>query len=34
MQDININQLIIDSEYIRAAQELVRAYLGENIRSL
>jgi len=33
MQDININQLIIDGEYIRAAQELVKEYMGENIRS-
>lgn len=33
MQDINIGQLIIDGEYFRAAQELVKEYIGANIRS-
>ena len=33
MQSIDINQLIIDNEYFRASQELIRGYLGENIRS-
>lgn len=33
MQDMNVNQLIIDGEYGVAAQELVKEYVGENIRS-
>lgn len=33
MQDIDINQLIIDNEHFKAAQELIREYLGENVRS-
>ena len=33
MQNIDINQLIIDNEYFRASQELIREYLGENTRS-
>ncbi|MFC2042412.1 hypothetical protein ACFLTV_02845 [Chloroflexota bacterium] len=33
MQDININQLIIDGDFLGSAQELVKEYVGENIRS-
>jgi len=33
MQDINISQLIIGGEYFRVAKELVKEYMGENIRS-